>query len=293
MVFRSRRSRTFKRTGGRKRTSRFQRRRTRPTFRKRKGFRKVTVSKGTIGWTDRYICKLKYVEDVHFVDLALGLPKYYQFRGNSLHDPDLTGLGHQPYGYDQVTNLWGSWRVLGSKINILIWDEDPKSVQTYAPSMIVAIPKSDQTVMAAPPDVNSAKEYKYARYGYITKGAKSKNITSYMASHKICGMTKKEYAQSGWTTGSFKNPPMQWYWHLTGGSVIPGILFDLRAQITITYYCVFFSRQVPFYSKLSTQEVTDQNAVADPYGTYQGNDTNVEGDLPDTPEFVGEAIDAT
>jgi hypothetical protein len=35
----------------------------------------------------------------------------YVFRLNSLFDPDLTGTGHQPYQYDQVSGLYGSYRV--------------------------------------------------------------------------------------------------------------------------------------------------------------------------------------
>ncbi len=34
-----------------------------------------------------------------------------RFRVNSLYDPDYSGTGHQPYGYDQISNLYNKYRV--------------------------------------------------------------------------------------------------------------------------------------------------------------------------------------
>lgn len=44
-----------------------------------------------------------------------------QFRGNSLYDPDYTGLGVQPYGYDNLCNTnapFGRYLVYASKITV-------------------------------------------------------------------------------------------------------------------------------------------------------------------------------
>lgn len=41
---------------------------------------------------------------------------YYQFRANSVYDPNLTGVGHQPMGHDQLAALYDKYRVYNAKI---------------------------------------------------------------------------------------------------------------------------------------------------------------------------------
>lgn len=41
-----------------------------------------------------------------------------QFRANSLFDPDLTGTGHQPYGFDQFKAYYATYMVTSSKISL-------------------------------------------------------------------------------------------------------------------------------------------------------------------------------
>lgn len=43
------------------------------------------------------------------------------FRANSIYDPDYSGVGSQPYGYDQMAALYGKYDVLSSTINV-IWN---------------------------------------------------------------------------------------------------------------------------------------------------------------------------
>jgi len=51
---------------------------------------------------------LCYVEKITFS----GLPSFdYQFRLNSLFDPNLTGTGHQPKGFDQLAAFYNRYRV--------------------------------------------------------------------------------------------------------------------------------------------------------------------------------------
>lgn len=41
---------------------------------------------------------------------------YHTFSCNSLHDPDVSGAGHQPRGYDQLMQLWNHYQVIGAII---------------------------------------------------------------------------------------------------------------------------------------------------------------------------------
>lgn len=65
--------------------------------------------------------KITYADDSFSSSLAVGgaWQGIYQFRGNSVYDPDGTGVGVQPYGYDQLTpQLFNTYKVFASKILI-------------------------------------------------------------------------------------------------------------------------------------------------------------------------------
>lgn len=63
------------------------------------------------------ICKLKYVEQIT-INPALGIVGSYVFSANGLYDPNTTGSGHQPYGFDQMMAFYNHYQVLGAKITV-------------------------------------------------------------------------------------------------------------------------------------------------------------------------------
>jgi hypothetical protein len=60
---------------------------------------------------------MRYVESVTIV-AATGSLGIYQWRTNSLFDPNFTGTGHQPYGFDQMKTYYASYLVTSSKISV-------------------------------------------------------------------------------------------------------------------------------------------------------------------------------
>lgn len=61
------------------------------------------------------LATLRYSETVNLAGTA-GILQRYAFSANSVYDPNNTGGGHQPMGYDQWTTLYNKYVVLGSKI---------------------------------------------------------------------------------------------------------------------------------------------------------------------------------
>lgn len=77
--------------------------------------RTVTVNRALAPIAQRYITKMKY-SDVFTLSSTNGWSYYMNL--NSIFDPNRTGVGHQPYGYDQLAPLYNRYRVIATSYNV-------------------------------------------------------------------------------------------------------------------------------------------------------------------------------
>lgn len=63
------------------------------------------------------ITKHKYYDGISLGPTALSTDTHI-FRANSLFDPDYTGSGHQPMGFDEMSAFYNHYVVIGSKITV-------------------------------------------------------------------------------------------------------------------------------------------------------------------------------
>lgn len=70
------------------------------------------------GFPASIVVKLRYVETGIVLNPTAGGMDQYVFRANSVYDPDFTGLGHQPCGFDEWSSIYASYTVLGSKCRL-------------------------------------------------------------------------------------------------------------------------------------------------------------------------------
>lgn len=68
--------------------------------------------------------KLRYCDTISLNIGLTGIPGNYVFRGNSMYDPDFSGAGHQPRGFDQLQALYDHHVVIGSKITVRAMGND-------------------------------------------------------------------------------------------------------------------------------------------------------------------------
>ena len=66
------------------------------------------------------IVRLRYVDYLVLNPPAAGVALFHHYRANSVNDPDLTGSGHQPRGYDFWNNLYAQYVVISSKIRVIL-----------------------------------------------------------------------------------------------------------------------------------------------------------------------------
>lgn len=77
----------------------------------RRGQRTTNVNRGLKPVAARYITKMKYSEAY---TLNVGNSYTQVMNLNSLYDPNSTGVGHQPYGFDQLATLYNRYRVIAT-----------------------------------------------------------------------------------------------------------------------------------------------------------------------------------
>ncbi len=70
-----------------------------------------------MGFPAKRRAKLVY-ETIISVDPAAGVMAHHIFCANGAFDPDITGVGHQPMGFDEMMGLYEHYWVLGSKISV-------------------------------------------------------------------------------------------------------------------------------------------------------------------------------
>lgn len=82
---------------------------------RRKGYNQLVSTRNP--FPKSMITKHRYVT-TQSLSPSIAAISSYQFRGNSIYDPDYTSVGHQPLGFDQYAGLYEHFTILSSKITV-------------------------------------------------------------------------------------------------------------------------------------------------------------------------------
>lgn len=184
--------------------------------------------------------KLSYTENRLITTLVGGTA--YVFRGNGCFDPNFTGGGHQPLGYDQWSAFYRRYRVRASKMTVHFYTKDTGEVITAG-----IVPMTTNTILSNFEDYQEASYSKLTDVGVAGTNMQSKanGLSTYMSTAKIRGapddVVQYEIDYSALNTA---DPNLQWFWH---------VFFDDKAKaggalqcditVKIEYYVDFFDRQ--------------------------------------------------
>lgn len=130
---------------------------------------------------------MKYAEDINVtVNGTLGAD--YLFRCNSIHDPNQSGVGHQPLGHDQYANFYKRYTVVGAKITVRFVG-GTVSGSTVDPNAItnVGITTIDDTGSSII-QPTEFMENNRTTYGLIQPQRPSHTITKYFSAKEFFGI---------------------------------------------------------------------------------------------------------
>lgn len=198
---------------------------------------------------NKFATKLRYVESQREIGTgAGGIAGVHMFTCNGLYDPDITGTGHQPRGFDQFMSMYDHYTVIGAKIVV---DYCQKPTHTNAGNFILGIAcKDSPTPHTDPNDYYEARNVvtKYMPgQGSTTTPAVPLRLSKTCSIKKFLGRSKV-LADPELKGNSASNPTEQAYFHIFIGSGDNADETNISINVRIEYLVVFTEPKQPTQS---------------------------------------------
>lgn len=155
--------------------------------------------------------------------------------GNSCYDPDYSGTGHQPMGFDQWMAFYFQFRVLASSIKVTTINTS--STATVSLNCVL-LASNDPTSAASDQAMEEQPEAKEATSG-VSTGPSEDTVSAYMTTAQIKAVPDIRYS-SEFSGSTGANPTNQWYWHITHGTVT-GAAITANVNFNMVYTVEFYS----------------------------------------------------
>jgi len=183
--------------------------------------------------------RLKYAQSFQRTTGTAGVFGTEQvFNLNSLFDPDSTGAGHQPYGFDALALQYRRYMVYGCLIDIKWHNPSADSVVTGA----MIVPTTAALALVGL-DANDARERDNIATSVLAdSGSQTSHVRKYVSIPKIDGIGKAafkaQYFHYGMTVGA--NPPLMPLLKLGIASDSHTSGVTCECSVVLTYYAKFW-----------------------------------------------------
>lgn len=207
---------------------------------RKKGLKKRQGAVSTIvrqpGFTDTCFVKLKYAEEIRMHNGASS-NMIQVFRGNSIYDPNATGVGHQPMYFDQYSVVYEHYRVYAAKIKVQAMN------YSIVTTSLILQTGTDQTILS---DISALLEQSKAHQSRIlpVSGRFPSTISQYCTTRKACGLSKAQAADRDYAALTTANPAQLWYFNLLASNQDNLTPVDVFAIFQVTYYVQFYDRKI-------------------------------------------------
>ncbi len=178
---------------------------------------------------DSMYLRFKYNETV----LKTTLFQDHVFSLNGMFDPNVTGTGVQPLGFDQWAAFYTQYQVLSSSIKVVTVNNSGA-----VPAATIVYPSH---VVTAATNLQMATEQPYSRrtVQQVNTSNSVKTIKNYMSVRKIEGRSTDSV---NFTALFSANPSAQRFWHVVTGSLNESSAANQFIDVTIVYYAKLFRR---------------------------------------------------
>jgi len=232
-----------------RRTRNSRNRRTRRNLRNRRSVRRpYRKSMGTMMRysgrnvvANRFRTKLVYADFFTSATAGGGAILWRQFALNGLFDPDITGSGHQPRGFDQFCpTLYANYAVRGAKV-VIEGRFSSGNLDTNPVTGNVILGAVSPLYTALPSDMSTASELQ--QYITVTRDdQRSFRISKYYTVAHVMGISRSKVLQELNYAGSNTSNPTTTPLICVGFvNMNSATVISIQWSITIVYYVDFYS----------------------------------------------------
>lgn len=184
-------------------------RRARRARRARRGPRAVLTTARTLApFPDSFITRFRYVEDFLQTSSVGANFNVWQWRMNSLYDPNVSGGGHQPRGFDQLCGAaapYSKYRVFAFTYRVSCTTYD-SATGTQRDSMFICEPTNGATIPGS--TIEDVLEHPRAKYKMQAENAPTVVLKGHVSLPKLAGRTRAQYmADSDLYAANYNSSP--------------------------------------------------------------------------------------
>lgn len=216
----------------------------RPRRAKRSRNTRTVAVQRTPGFADATKVKLKYSEFYNLSTNATAVPAYYLYSCNSLYDPNYTGGGHQPFGFDQwmgtsfTTGIYNRYTVFGMAYRITFINTSA----TYTAQVAVC----KKPVATVSTDMNTVFEKPYVQSRFLSTTGQATSrcvLKGYCSNAKVIGITNEQYRVEQDYKGSVTSNPTLRAPYLHIYVCNPDyIVTTIKIQVELVFYATLTDR---------------------------------------------------
>lgn len=164
-----------------------------------------------------------------------GINQDYRFRPNSLFDPDITFAGHQPLGFDQLSALYGKYRVYSCSYKITF----QMATTAYTPTTFVVVASNSTASLGGP--VSTAIEHSGSNYKLNNFGGQCIILRGRVDNWILNGRTRQQYADDDTTAALVStNPAENLTLHVVMGCTDQASTLNVALAVELDYDAEFF-----------------------------------------------------
>lgn len=179
----------------------------------------------------RWAGRLKYVDRFR-QSSVLGTYNEFLFNMNSLFDPDRSGVGHQPLGFDQLAVVYQRYRVLKCIFKIT-----PMITATNTNMSIVAFTSNNTAALTS---VSQALEAGYSIISYSNGSSKYSPLSGVSVLNNLTGNSLSAYRSDDSYQSLVSSSPTELLILHIGIECTGGVTTDIDYYLQLEFDCEFW-----------------------------------------------------
>jgi len=164
------------------------------------------------------------------------------YRGNSIYDPDFTGIGDSPFLFDQMMALYTNFYVSGSRIRV----ETFQAVDAVVPRRTVVFPHISSMATFSYAYWQAYAEQPFAKsYSETIDNAGKRSVCNhYMSTPRMLQTGKSSRTDPDCLGTIATNPAITWYWNIFTESIDGAEAMVGWRSVKIIYFVEFSARKI-------------------------------------------------